>query len=79
MLSLRNVFLVLGFLCFVAGMLSLVLVLVGANLSFLAWIDKPGTPRGVIIRVLLIGGGLVMTYLALNPPTDDPDEPVSGS
>lgn len=79
MFSLRNVFLVLGFLCFVAGMLSLVLVLVGANLSFLAWIDKPGTPRGVIVRVLLIGGGLVMTYLALNPPADDPDEPVSGS
>lgn len=76
---LRNVILILGFTCFVAGMVSLVLVLVGANLSFLAWIDKPGSPRGVVIRILLIGGGLMMSYLALNPPRQNPDEPVSGA
>jgi len=73
---LRNALLVLGFACFVTGMLSLVLVLIGANLSFLTWIDKPGSPQGIIIRILLIGGGLMMAYLALNPPGDDPDEPV---
>ena len=61
----------LGFLLFVIGMLSLVLILIGANLSYLAWIDKPGTPQGIIIRILMIGGGLVMTYLALNPPRDE--------
>lgn len=72
----RNALLVLGFASFVTGMLSLVLVLIGANLSFLAWIDRPGTPQGVIIRILLIGGGLMLAYLALNPPGDDPDEPV---
>lgn len=71
----RNLMLILGFLFFVSGMLSLVLVLIGANLSMLAWIDQPGTPRGVIIRVLLIGGGLVMSYVALNPPEQDQEEP----
>jgi hypothetical protein len=64
---------ILGFLLFVLGMLSLVLILVGANLSYLAWIDKPGSPRGIIIRLLMIGGGLVMSYLAINPPKDDED------
>lgn len=73
----RNLLLILGFLFFVSGMLSLVLVLIGANLSFLSWIDQPGTPRGVIIRVLLIGGGLVMSYVALNPPEQDPEEPAN--
>ena len=67
----HNLLLMLGFLLFIFGILSLVLVLIGANLSFLTWIDKPGTPRGIIIRVLMIGGGIVMTYLALNPPKED--------
>jgi hypothetical protein len=64
---------IIGFLLFVLGMLSLVLILIGANLSYLTWIDKPGSPRGIIIRLLMIGGGLVISYLALNPPRDDED------
>lgn len=75
MFKLRHVFMILGFLLFVIGVLSLVLILIGANLSYLAWIDKPGTPRGILIRIIMIGGGLVMSYMALNPPYDDPEEP----
>ena len=71
MFRLRHVIMIIGFLLFVIGMLSLVFVLIGANFSYLAWIDKPGTPRGGIIRVLMIGGGLVLSYLALNPPKDE--------
>ncbi|MDQ3018137.1 MAG: hypothetical protein M3R25_15605, partial [Bacteroidota bacterium] len=67
----RHVFMILGFLLFVMGMLSLVLILIGANLSYLAWIDSPGSPRGIIIRILMIGGGLVMSYMALNPPREE--------
>ena len=58
---------ILGFLLFVIGMLSLVFILIGANFSYLAWIDRPGTPQGIIIRLLMIGGGIVMIYLSLNP------------
>lgn len=71
MFRLRYLILILGFLLFVIGMISLVLILIGANLSYLSWIDKPGTPRGIIIRILMIGGGLVLAYLALNPPKDE--------
>jgi|GEM_PF-930526 len=70
-MRLRNIFLIIGFLLFITGMLSLVLILIGANLSYLAWIDKPGSPRGIIIRMLMIGGGLMMAYLALNPIKDE--------
>ena len=65
---------IVGFLLFVMGVLSLVLILIGANLSYLTWIDKPGSPRGMIIRILMIGGGLVMSYMALNPERDEPDD-----
>ena len=70
--------LIIGFLLFVTGMISLVLILIGANLSYLAWIDKPGSPRGILIRLLMIGGGLVMSYMALNPPRDDEDDATPG-
>ena len=72
-MRLRTIMMILGFLLFVLGMLSLVLILVGANLSYLAWIDKPGSPRGIIIRLLMIGGGLVISYLAINPPKEEED------
>ena len=68
---------IIGFLLFILGMISLVLILIGGNLSYLAWIDKPGTPRGILIRIFMIGGGLVMCYLALNPPRDE-EEPNPG-
>ena len=62
---------IIGFLLFVIGVLSVVFILIGANFSYLAWIDKPGTPRGIIIRILMIGGGLIMSYMALNPPREE--------
>lgn len=70
-MKLRHFFMIIGFLLFVTGMISLVLILIGANLSYLTWIDKPGTPRGIVIRILMIGGGLVITYLALYPPKNE--------
>lgn len=73
-MRLRTIFMIIGFLLFVMGVLSLVLILIGANLSYLTWIDKPGSPRGIIIRILMIGGGLVITYMALNPERDEPDD-----
>ena len=73
----RQFFLILGFLLFVIGTISTVLILIGANLSYLAWIDKPGSPRGIIIRLLMIGGGLVMTSMAMNPAREDDEEDIT--
>ena len=69
---------IIGFLLFVMGVLSMVLILIGANLSYLTWIDKPGSPRGIIIRILMIGGGLVLSYMALNPEQDEKDDSTPG-
>jgi hypothetical protein len=77
-MKLRHIFLILGFLLFITGMLSFILILIGGNLSYLSWIDKPGSPRGVIIRVLMIGGGLMMSYLALNPIKEEDRDSTPG-
>lgn len=71
MFRLRHLFMIIGFLLFIIGVLSVVFILIGANFSYLAWIDKPGSPRGIIIRILMIGGGLIMSYMALYPPKDE--------
>lgn len=73
MIRMRYVLMVIGFLLFVTGMLSLVFTLIGANFVWLDWIDKPGTPRGLLIRMLMIGGGLVLSYLTLYPPKNEED------
>jgi len=70
-MRLRTLFMILGFVLFILGMLSLVLVLIGANFSYLAWMDKPGSPRGLLIRLFMIGGGLIMSYMALNPTEEE--------
>jgi hypothetical protein len=74
----RTFFIVLGFLLFVLGMISLILTLIGGNLVILDWIDKPGTPRGIIIRLLMIGGGLVMSYVSLYPTKQEDQDITSG-
>ena len=58
-----SVFLILGFLLFLFGFIALVLMLVGLQLSFLAFIDDWGRPAGLLIRLLMIFGGVVIVYL----------------
>ncbi len=59
-------FLILGFLLFLFGFVALVLMLIGARISFLSFIDAGGTPFGLVIRLLMIFGGLIMVYIARN-------------
>jgi hypothetical protein len=77
MKPIRLIALIFGFILFVLGVISLVLILIGGNLSYLTWIDRPGTPQGIIIRILMIGGGLVMAYMALNPTSEEDNEDIT--
>ena len=54
----------IGFLLFIFGMLSLVLMLVGANFSDLTWLDYWGKGIGFVMRLTMIGLGLIISYLA---------------
>ena len=60
----KNIWTIIGFLLFIFGMSALVLSLVGVKLSFLTFIDKAGGGVGLIIRLLMIFGGLIMAWVS---------------
>ena len=59
-----TLFLILGFILFLSGFVSLVLLLVGLKLTALAWIDNFGSGIGLIIRLIMVFGGIIMIYLS---------------
>jgi hypothetical protein len=60
----KTLFTIIGFLMFIFGFSTLVLMLVGMNLSFLTWIDAGGKLLGFVIRLLLIMSGFIFFYVA---------------
>lgn len=52
-----------GFIIFLLGFIALVLSLVGLQLSMLTFIDIPGKTFGLVIRILMIFGGMIMLYI----------------
>ena len=52
----------LGFLLFFFGFMSLILSLVQLKISFLSFIDAPGRTFGLVIKLLMIFGGMIILY-----------------
>ena len=59
----KSIYAILGFLLIIIGVLALVLMFVGVQLSFLTWIDAPGKLGGFVIRLLMIIAGFVIIVL----------------
>lgn len=70
-MSTKVILQILGFILFLFGMLSLVLLLVGANLTILNFIDSWGKLFGFVIRLMMVFGGVVLFYLARTDWQDD--------
>lgn len=60
-----------GFLLFVFGFLALILSMIGIQLTMLKWIDAPGRLVGLLIRLVMILGGLVLVYVSRFNPNED--------
>jgi hypothetical protein len=60
----KSAYAILGFVLIIIGMLSLILMVVGVQLSFLTWIDALGRLGGFLIRLLMIIGGFVIITLS---------------
>ncbi len=60
----KALFTTIGFLLFVIGFLALVLSMIGLKLSYLTWIDAAGSLVGLVIRLVMIFGGIVLVVLA---------------
>ena len=59
----KSIYAIIGFLLIIIGILSLVLMLVGVQLSFLTWIDASGRLAGLVIRLLMIICGFDIGFL----------------
>lgn len=71
----KAIWVIVGFLLFIFGFVSLVLSLIGLKLTFLTWIDAPSNVFGFIVRILMIVGGVVIVYLNM---TDWREEDMGG-
>jgi len=59
---------IIGFLLFVFGLLALILSMIGIQFTMLKWIDAPGRLVGLVIRLVMIFGGIVLVYVSrVNP------------
>ncbi len=52
----------IGFLFFIFGMLTFVLLFIGANFTFLQWLDLWGKGIGLLLRLLMVGLGVIISY-----------------
>jgi len=54
----------IGFLLAGAGLLAIILSLVGLQFTFLAWLDDIGRLFGFAAKVVLVLAGFILIYLA---------------
>lgn len=54
----------IGFILFLIGTLSVILALVGLNLSFLSFLDQFGAGFAFTVKLIMIFGGMILFYVA---------------
>ncbi len=59
----RNLFTIIGFICFTLAFLSIILMLVGVQFDFLRWMDARGRGYGLLLRLLILFVGFIIFYL----------------
>ncbi len=59
----KGIWSLIGFLLIIIGITALVLSVVGVQLSFLTWIDKPGKLAGFLARLFMIMSGFIIIVL----------------
>jgi hypothetical protein len=52
--------LLLSFVMFILGFTGMAMMLLGLNWSFMTWLDVFGRTFGLVIRLLMVMGGLVL-------------------
>lgn len=70
----RGMWTLIGFLCFLFGILSLTVNLVGLNFGFLRWIEAFGRVGAFVFKLAMTVGGIVIVALANASNEEDYDE-----
>ncbi len=61
---------IIGFLCFMTGMIALILSLVGLRISILAAIEDWNRGFAFLVKLILIFGGMIMFYIGRSSDYD---------
>lgn len=61
----------LGYLLFLAGFMSILLSMVGLQLTFLSWISDLGVGLSILVKLVMLFSGLIIMYISKMPPEDD--------
>lgn len=69
----KSLGLIIGFLSFVTGMLSVILYMLGLKFTFLNIIYGHGVFT-LVIHIIMIFGGVALVYFSLAPSELDPEE-----
>ena len=60
----RSIMSLVGFAMFAVGFLSLIFMLINVSFTFLAFLDKIEGQFGLVVKLILMFGGMIILYLS---------------
>lgn len=70
----RGIITASGYILFALGFLSILLSIVGLQLTPLKWLSNLGAGPSIIIKISMLFGGLIIMYISKMPPEDQEEE-----
>lgn len=70
----RNILLIVGFLCFTIGFLSIVLSMIGFKFNFLSFLNQIGHGFAFLIYIVLFLLGIAVMYVAKSTAYKEKDQ-----
>jgi len=67
----KGIITTLGFALFLMGFLSILFSLVGLELTILKWMSSFGRTTALIIKLVMLFGGVIIMYISKMPPERD--------
>jgi len=64
----KGIITTLGYLLFLMGFLSILLSMVGLQLTFLSWLSGLGPGLSISIKLICLFSGLIIMYISKMPP-----------
>ena len=67
----KGIITVAGYVFFLFGFLSILFSLVGLELTMLKWMSSFGRTPALILKLIMLFGGLIIMYLSKFPPQEE--------
>ena len=67
----KGIITTLGYILFLLGFLSILFTLVGLELTILKWLSGFGRTTALIVKLVMLFGGIIIMYISKMPPERD--------